>query len=48
MQGWALVAEGVRQLRGEVPADRQISNAKALQFCLATPVSASIILRTDA
>ncbi len=48
MQGWALIAEGVRQLRGEVPPERQIANAKALQFCLATPVSASIILRTDA
>ncbi|HZU62217.1 MAG TPA: thiolase family protein [Novosphingobium sp.] len=48
MQGWALIAEGVRQLRGEVPPARQIPDAKALQFCLATPVSASIILRTDA
>lgn len=49
MQGWALIAEGVRQLRGgQVPANRQIPNAKALQFLLATPVSASIILRNEA
>lgn len=49
MQGWALIAEGVRQLRGgQVPPERQIPDAKALQFLLATPVAASIILRNDA
>lgn len=49
MQGWALIVEAVRQLRGgQVPADRQIANAKALQFIVATPVAASIILRNDA
>ncbi len=49
MQGWALIVEAVRQLRGgQVPVERQIPNAKALQFLLATPVSASIILRNDA
>ena len=48
MQGWALIVEGVRQLRGEVPADRQIKDAKALQFILATAVASSIIIRNDA
>lgn len=48
MQGWALIVEGVRQLRGEVPPERQIKDAKALQFILATAVAGSIIIRNDA
>lgn len=48
MQGWALIVEGVRQLRGDVGNARQIPDCKALQFLLATAVSASIILRNDA
>lgn len=48
MQGWALIVEGVRQLRGTVGNGRQIPDCKALQFILATAVSGSIILRNDA
>ncbi len=44
MQGWALIAEGVRQLRNAA-GDRQIPDCEALQFILATSVAASIILR---
>ena len=44
MQGWALIAEAVRQLRGEADG-RQIKDCKALQYICATSISSSIILR---
>src|SRR6201999_798843 len=46
MQGWALIAEAARQLRGEA-GERQIPNAKAIQYGCATHISSSIIFRRD-
>jgi acetyl-CoA acetyltransferase len=46
MQGWALIAEAVRQLRGEC-GERQIPNARAIQYAAATNISSSIIFRRD-
>ncbi|UFN48424.1 thiolase family protein [Roseomonas sp. OT10] len=42
MQGWALNAEAVRQLRGEC-GERQVEGAEVAQFCAITPCSRSII-----
>ncbi|MFC7555506.1 thiolase family protein [Pseudoroseomonas wenyumeiae] len=44
MQGWALNAEAVRQLRGECGA-RQVEGAEVAQFCAITPCSRSIIYK---
>ncbi|MBX9775317.1 MAG: thiolase family protein [Xanthobacteraceae bacterium] len=44
MQGWGLIAEGVRQLRGECGA-RQIPNCNVIQYICATNICSSIILR---
>jgi acetyl-CoA acetyltransferase len=46
MQGWGLIGEAARQLWGEC-GDRQIPNARAIQFGCATHVSTSIILRKE-
>jgi acetyl-CoA acetyltransferase len=46
MQGWGLIAEAVRQLRGEC-GDRQIRGARAIQYICATNLSMSIIFRRD-
>lgn len=46
MQGWGLIAEAVLQLRGQC-GDRQIPDAKAIQYISATPISSSIIFRRD-
>ena len=45
MQGWALIAEAVRQCRGEVEAGRQIPNCNAIQYICATNQASSIIFR---
>jgi acetyl-CoA acetyltransferase len=47
MQGWAIIAECVRQLRGDCEG-RQIPNANAIQYIAATNISTSIILRRGA
>ena len=44
MQGWAVIAECVRQLRGECGA-RQIPDARAMQYICATNIALSAILR---
>jgi len=44
MQGWALIAEAARQVRGEC-GNRQIKNCNAIQYICATSICSSIILR---
>jgi len=46
MQGWGLIAEAARQLRGDCGA-RQIKDARAIQYGCATNISTSIIFRRD-
>lgn len=46
MQGWALNAEAVRQLRGEC-GERQIKDARLIQYMCAAPLCTSIIYGTD-
>jgi acetyl-CoA acetyltransferase len=42
MQGWGLNVEAVRQLRGEC-GERQIPNARVIQYMAATPVTTAIV-----
>jgi acetyl-CoA acetyltransferase len=44
MQGWALIAEAVRQVRQEA-GERQIKDCNAIQYICATPICSSIIFR---
>lgn len=46
MQGWALTAEAVRQLRGEC-GERQVVGATNIHFAAASPVCSSIIYSRD-
>lgn len=47
MQGWALIAEAVRQVRQELPAERQIPECRSVQYICATDQASSIIFRGD-
>jgi acetyl-CoA acetyltransferase len=44
MQGWGLLAEAVRQLRGEC-GPRQVSDCRNALYACAAPISSAIILR---
>jgi acetyl-CoA acetyltransferase len=44
MQGWALLAEAARQVRGDC-GERQIENCEAVQYICATSIASSIIIR---
>jgi acetyl-CoA acetyltransferase len=44
MQGWGIIAECVRQLRGDCGA-RQIPDARAMQYICATHIAQSILFR---
>jgi acetyl-CoA acetyltransferase len=46
MQGWGLNAEAIRQLRGEC-GDRQVTDAKTVQYMCASPVCSSVIYGTE-
>jgi acetyl-CoA acetyltransferase len=47
MQGWALLAELVRQLRGEA-GERQVADCRVGQYVCCAPISNSIIMRSGA
>jgi acetyl-CoA acetyltransferase len=44
MQGWALHAEAVRQIRGEAEPERQLKKCDAVQYMCASPIIGSHIL----
>jgi acetyl-CoA acetyltransferase len=46
MQGWALLAEAVRQVRGEC-GERQVANCKTALYACAAPISSGIIFRGE-
>jgi acetyl-CoA acetyltransferase len=45
MQGWGLLAESVRQCRGEA-SERQVPDCKVVQYICATNMSMSIIFHS--
>jgi acetyl-CoA acetyltransferase len=45
MQGWALIGEAARQVRGDC-GERQIKDCKAIQYICATSICSSIIIRS--
>ena len=47
LQGWGLVAEAVRQLRGECGA-RQVVGARTIQYACAAPIVSSVLFGTEA
>jgi acetyl-CoA acetyltransferase len=46
MQGWALLAEAVRQVRGEC-GERQVVDCKAALYACAAPICSGIIFRGE-
>jgi acetyl-CoA acetyltransferase len=46
MQGWALLAEAVRQVRGEC-GERQVADCKTALYACAAPISSAIIFRGE-
>jgi len=47
LQGWGLVAEAVRQLRGNCGA-RQVPDARVIQYACAAPIVSSLLFGTEA
>jgi len=47
MQGWSLNVEAVRQLRGQL-GDRQIPNARHIQYMCASPVVSAVVYGREA
>jgi acetyl-CoA acetyltransferase len=47
MQGWSLNVEAVRQVRGDL-GERQVPDAKVVQYLQGGPLSTSIIYAKDA
>jgi acetyl-CoA acetyltransferase len=46
MQGWGLIAEAVRQCRGEA-GERQISDCRSVLYACAANIATSVIFRSD-
>jgi hypothetical protein len=47
MQGWALIAEAVRQVRGEC-GERQVADCRTALYACAAPICSGIVFRGDA